>query len=252
MDYRLLHWKRTKGEELPNRFLGAINNWLDSSFGLRVQPSPNYRLSKSRMRIIKESEISLVLDIGANRGQWALNLLSSDYAGRIISFEPTEEFIELQRAASNYSNWDCHPLAISNSSGMQIMHQASNGNLSSSLLAPNQITLMGFDINFHEGKEVETITLDEFFSNDLSEKTYLKVDVQGAEMLVLEGASKVLDSIKAVEFESAIIKLYKNEHNHYELTQLLIGRGFKPRQLVVTHWNRDMDTVSLDAVFVRD
>lgn len=236
---------------MTNKALRAINNWLDSSFGLRVQPSPNHRLSRSRMRILKEYQITSVVDVGANRGQWALDLFSSGYMGQVISFEPTEEFVELQKASRRYPNWHCNPVAVSNESGKKIMYQASNGNLSSSLLAPHQIESMGFDFEFHEGKEVQTITLDEFFSDQPLKPSYLKIDVQGAEMLVLEGASQIVDSFQAVEFESALVSLYRGEHSHYEISQWLIERGFRPIQLVVTHWSRDMDTVSLDSIFVR-
>ena len=204
------------------------------------------------MNAISEKGIGLVIDAGANRGQWALELIESGYKGKIHSFEPTSEFRFLQDLSNPYSNWKCHQVALSDTSGSAGLFQASNANLSTSLLRPSGINEQGFGITFAEGERVKTITLDDFFSQRELQPFYLKLDVQGAEMLVLKGANSVLKSCLAVEFESALFPLYDTEWTHHEIASWLIQRGFEPKQLVITHWDRDLNTVSLDSIFLRD
>ena len=80
---------------------------------------------------------------------------------------------------------------------------------------------------------------------------YLKLDVQGSEMDILLGAEKILSKFRFIEFESALVQLYEGETTHYEISRWLMDHGFKPLQVVVTHWDSSGATISLDAIFER-
>jgi hypothetical protein len=80
---------------------------------------------------------------------------------------------------------------------------------------------------------------------------YLKIDVQGAEYEVISGAVGLMPNVSVIEFESSTIELYEDEKNHYSIARLLIDFGFTPRQIVVTHWDDNLATVSLDSIFVK-
>jgi hypothetical protein len=84
------------------------------------------------------------------------------------------------------------------------------------------------------------------------ENLYLKLDIQGSEMQALLGAQGVINEIAAVEFESSLTDLYENESSHYEIVNWLFSYGFVPWQLVVTHWDRSLRTISLDSIFIRN
>ena len=62
----------------------------------------------------------------------------------------------------------------------------------------------------------------------------------------------VVNNIAAIEFESSVTDLYENETSHYEIVNWLFSYGFVPWQLVVTHWDRSLRTISLDSIFVRN
>ena len=130
------------------------------------------------------------------------------------------------------------------------MFLSSNDGLSSSLLEPSGIRDHHPSIDFHARQVVDVSTLDTQL--ELNESPfYLKVDTQGGEELVLNGAQKVLNRCLAIEFESALIPLYKNEALHYQLANQLLGLGFSPAQIAITHWDSDLRTISLDCIFVR-
>jgi hypothetical protein len=109
----------------------------------------------------------------------------------------------------------------------------------------------GFEISFGKTEEVEIKTLRGFLDSNVVSNIYLKIDTQGNEMNVLLGLSDQINQVLVIEFESALIPLYKGETDHYEIAQYLISHGFKAKQIVITHWNQNKETISLDSIFVR-
>jgi len=71
-------------------------------------------------------------------------------------------------------------------------------------------------------------------------------------MQALLDALGVINEIAAVEFESSLTDLYENESSHYEIVNWIFSYGFVPWQLVVTHWDRSLTTISLDPIFIRN
>jgi hypothetical protein len=110
----------------------------------------------------------------------------------------------------------------------------------------------GFGISFGNTEEVEIKTLKEFLNSNVISNIYLKIDTQGNEMNVLLGLSDQINYVSVIEFESALIPLYQGETNHYAIAQYLIRHGFKAKQIAITHWNQNKETISLDSIFVRD
>ena len=228
----------------------SVNNLLERTFGLRIQPSSETRLSSSRSKILNLQPLSLVVDVGANSGQWGKRVRRDGYKGEIWSFEPTNKFSELEKNSSADKKWKVFNLALGNEEGHREMFLSSNDGLSSSLLEPSGIRDHHPSIDFHARQVVAVSTLDTQL--ELNESPfYLKVDTQGGEELVLNGAQKVLNRCLAIEFESALIPLYKNEALHYQLANQLLGLGFSPAQIAITHWDSDLRTISLDCIFVR-
>ena len=146
---------------MKNAITRVLNNFLDEVFGLRIQPSADKRLSAIRSSILGNLQIGLVIDAGANEGQWAKRLRGNGYKAQIVSFEPSNSFEILKRVSKHDLAWDCENVGLSESNGSVPMFSASNNNLSSSLLLPpKEILTQGFNINFSSGKSVQIITLD--------------------------------------------------------------------------------------------
>ena len=229
----------------------SINNIIERIFGLRIQPSSETRLAATRNSILQKLAISLVIDVGANRGQWSSRIRSDGYRGEIWSFEPTDAFLELKKNVNNDQNWKIFNLALADKAGESEMFLSSNQGLSSSLLEPTGFRSQHPTISFSETRKVNVSTLDSKIEVS-SPPFYLKIDTQGSESLVLEGASKSLSKCLAVEFESALIPLYRNESLHYELARKLFYLGFTPAQVVITHWDSNLKSVSMDSIFIRE
>src|SRR5215831_3678983 len=66
-----------------------------------------------RMQLIEKYAIDLVLDVGANTGQFARQLRQYGYTGRIVSFEPLRAaLLQLQTQAARDPAWEVWPYAL--------------------------------------------------------------------------------------------------------------------------------------------
>jgi len=236
---------------MKNSLTRIINSAMDKNVGLRIQPSSERRLASARKQTLDRFRVPLVYDVGANKGQWAKSLRMQGYKGDIISFEPSDSFEILKKASFDDQNWRCENVALANINGEASLFTASNHNLSTSILEPLEVLNLGLGIKFTLGKRALVTTLDSYREGSESSNFYLKLDVQGAEMLALEGAKNSLRDCVAVEFESALMCLYRGESTHYKIANFLIDHNFFPKQIVITHWDSDLSTVSMDSIFIK-
>jgi len=130
---------------------------------------------------------SVVYDIGANVGIYTLlSAVLCGNSGRVFAFEPDPhniKYLEDHVALNNLQNVSIEKKAISNSSG-HLFFQDTGDHCNSHISENGQI-------------EVEAITVDDFvFKNNNLPPNYLKIDVEGAEYLVLEGAQKTLSEYR--------------------------------------------------------
>jgi FkbM family methyltransferase len=92
--------------------------------------------------LMRDRQKSLVLDIGANQGQYGTSLRDNiGYNGRIVSFEPLRDaFAILQPTAASDPLWECHNIAFGDSAGTATINISANSH-SSSLLPVSARTL---------------------------------------------------------------------------------------------------------------
>jgi FkbM family methyltransferase len=84
---------------------------------------------------LKSQQVQIVLDVGANSGQYATGLRKAGFKGRIVSFEPLSgPFSSLKRKASSDPLWDCRQCALGDSDGTISINVAANAGQSSSVL----------------------------------------------------------------------------------------------------------------------
>lgn len=180
-----------------------------------------------RAAIIRDERITVVLDVGANVGQYAEALRRGGYDGRIISFEPvTEAHTELERKAARDRLWECHRLALSDFDGKASIHLA--GDYSSLLDMESEFAASTFE-SLPDGTEsVTTSRLDSLqLPIDDSDHVMLKLDVQGYELHALRGAEESLRRIRAIESELSVVRLYKDQPVIRDILDYLAERGFE-------------------------
>lgn len=208
------------------------------------------------MPALKTFGINQVLDVGANEGQFCEHLRTSGYTGRMVSFEPlSSAYSGLQKASELDANWLIHPrCAIGDSMG-NIEVNISANSVSSSVLpmldshkdaAPNS-HYIGTD-------KCAIITLDSLSSEyfDISKSTLLKIDTQGYEWQVLDGAKGMLKNVHGVLIEMSLIPLYDGQKLWQDIIKRLEAEGFTLWSLQPAFEDLENSrTLQLDGLFFR-
>jgi FkbM family methyltransferase len=174
----------------------------------------------------------VVLDVGANDGQTIAeyrNILGADVT--IHSFEPTPEIFErLSKRTAADSKTHVHNVAVSDSNGTATFHVTSMSLLNSLL------PLAADDATYATGAKVvarisvPTVTLDSFCEEHrLGRVSILKMDIQGAELLALRGAARMLSQarIDVVFLEVCFSDMYEGQVYLPEIMGLLRKDDYK-------------------------
>ena len=203
-------------------------------------------------RVVARLEgVPVVVDVGANRGQYATELREHGYRGEIVSFEPLEEaFAQLAAAAARDVNWTCHRMALGASGGEGRINVASNL-ASSSLLEMGAAHRAGAPSVWITGVEtVRVARLDDVFADD--RPCLLKLDVQGYEGRVLDGAGETLARAVLLECELCTAELYAGQTSPRALVDRLDDLGFELVDLEPVFRDRTSGRVlALEVVFAR-
>ena len=235
--------------------VGGVRGWLRRRGFDVIRYNPDTAFHLQRRRIVAERGIDLVLDVGASGGQYALDLRQAGYAGRIVSFEPLEEpFAELSAQAADDPLWDCVRLALGAADESAVCHVAENS-FSSSLLTMLDRHTDAAAGSRHVRDEVVTVRrLDDVF-RDLArtdDRALLKLDVQGAELRVFDGATAALAQIHAVEAELSLLPLYESQPLIGDVIARLDESGFVLVGLARGFTDaRTKQVLQLDGLFVR-
>ena len=205
---------------------------LGRLFGLEIRLNGlNSRDDLRFVNFLEIHSIDTVLDVGANRGQFARDLIAAGYRGRIISFEPLPDaHAALVREASRYpGDWRIAPRkALSDTNGTATFF-VTDCDTSSSLLMPLDTFVEATPgVAVVQKIEVETARLDDLLPELglQSSRIFLKLDVQGSEARVLEGASNVMDQIIGLVTEMSFADLYAGQSSPVQVLDQLGRQGF--------------------------
>ena len=175
-------------------------------------------------------EIDVVLDVGANAGFYAERLRRAGYCGRMVSLEPlSEAFGELQRRCAGDPRWTARRLALGDADGEAEIHVAANS-WSSSLLDMGERHLRSAPESAYVTAEpVPVARLDSVWSDLVrdGERVFLKLDVQGFELHVIQGAPDSLGRVEGLQTELSLVSLYEGDAGWRDVLDLLHGHGFE-------------------------
>jgi FkbM family methyltransferase len=182
-----------------------------------------------RMRLLSYHGINLIFDVGGNQGQYVKQMRNMGYTGRIVSFEPlSAEFDQLRRNLKNDSLVQPVNLALGNYDGEGTINCGAHSGFSSML--NNLNTLVEIDRNAtYVGKEEVVVRKIDSIIDEYSrpgERLFVKIDTQGYEKFVMEGASNSLNRIVGVQMELALIPLYEGEALLEEMIGFMSERGY--------------------------
>jgi len=152
--------------------------------------------------------------------------------------------------------WRTHQMALGDASGSAPINVARNTVFSSFLLA----TALATD-SFGDKPEIESLEivsvrrldgiLDEVISHVDRPRVFLKIDAQGYDMRVLEGASGVLSRIEGIQTELSVQPIYHGAPPISEALSRLDAMGFDLAGLYPVGRDAALRVIEFDAMLIR-
>ncbi len=214
-----------------------------------------YKISVGEYKWLQDYGIKTVIDVGANIGQFALMIHKIINDAAIYSFEPISEcYEELVNKEDQINKLKCFNLAL----GKETREGVINRNEflpSSSILDMESLHKEAFPYTAKTNQEKINITSLDKIHNEIDwvQKILLKIDVQGYELEVLEGAKNSLNSVDLIIVETTFLKLYNNQPLFEDVYNFLYSRSFRYRgnfdQIINPNTGRILQA---DAIFVKE
>lgn len=179
---------------------------------------------------LRAQGIDLVFDVGANEGQFAQEIRAGGYSGKIVSIEPmTSAYRVLTENSRGDGAWHVHPRCAVGANTGEIELNIAGNSVSSSVLPMLAAHSDAAPASAYQGKElVPLATLDLIAPPYLEQAKapFLKIDTQGYEWHVLDGATKMLGQVRGVQMELSLVPLYDGQRLWRESVDRLEALGF--------------------------
>ena len=202
---------------------------LAEASGLEIRKTSVYTSQKLRRHLLlSQLQIDLVVDVGANTGQFAHQCRAAGYQGEILSFEPSAAaHAGLLQSAAADPLWNvADRMALGAADGEIEINIAANS-FSSSILPMLDSHLSAAPASCYLHKEkVPLRRLDDVLVPG-GRNIFLKLDVQGYEPQVLAGATQLLAHTLAMQLEMSLVPLYEGELLMPEICAAMTGSGFE-------------------------
>jgi FkbM family methyltransferase len=198
-----------------------------------------------------------VFDIGANIGQFAQELQSVGFKGKIISFEPlTSAHSLLVKAVKYNSSWVVHPrTAVGDEDGEIKINIAGNSVSSSVLPMLESHSTAALGSAYVSAEKTPIVRLDSVANQYLTpnSRPFIKIDTQGFEWQVLDGAVETIKVAQGVLLELSLTPLYGGQRLWLEMIERMDAIGF-------TLWAIQKGftdpvtgrSLQIDAIFIRN
>jgi FkbM family methyltransferase len=220
---------------------------------------PNVCTHLQTVRLLHSFRIGVVLDVGANTGQFAEGLFDFGFRGRIVSFEPVEpaHSILTERAASR-DNWQVYRRCAIGKERAQVDINVSEASVFSSILDLEPAHVQAKPASRVVAvQRVDVLPLDSL-TEELEvppRSTLLKIDTQGFERQVLDGAARLLQGgLAGVKIEMPLFPIYRHTEWLFEdIYRFLRDLGFALQALNVESVDEASGrTTTLDGIFFRE
>lgn len=239
-----------KGKQMTRKLSKLIRVLLLRN-GLPALIKHGVAASVEHVNALNELGCQTVLDIGANRGQFALAARHCFPNAYIYSFEPLSHPAEtFKHIFAGDPRVTLYPAAIGPEAGQATIHVSARDD-SSSLLS---ITPMQ-DYIFPGTAEADTQTvqvgrLTDFLSEaDITPPAMLKLDVQGFELSALEGCEQLLHCFTWIYAECSFMELYSGQALADELIAWIRAKSFRLCGIYNMTYDRHGHSVQADFLF---
>lgn len=196
-------------------------------------------------------DVRTVLDVGASRGQFATFALHRFPTAKVICFEPLRDAQEVLRQVLPAERTTVHPFALGKQEAELELHVSARED-SSSLLPIGARQVDAFPGTEEKRRErVQVGALGSFLSSEFPRPTLLKIDVQGYELAVLEGAADSLDLVDEIFVECSFVELYTGQPLADAVICHLREAGFRLAGAYGVAAGRDGTCLQADLLFKR-
>lgn len=207
-------------------------------------------------RFLTAFEVDCLFDVGANKGQYALTLRRAvGFTGTILSFEPNPDIFSIVRArAASDPNWHVFNIALSDFDG------TANFNI----MAADQFSSLekpadGQDPIFTTRNIITNVVetdcrrlsslLPELQAAHGFSRPFLKMDTQGHDLSVCEGAGGALAQMAGIQTELAVRPIYDGATDYRAMIDWLDQRGFAPSAFFANNKGHFPLLVEMDGIF---
>jgi FkbM family methyltransferase len=194
----------------------------------RYNPAQSQRARM--LKLLAHHGIDTVLDVGANDGGYGRLVREVGFRGDILSFEPlADAHRKLTASAQGDERWFVAPrMALGSEDGEIEINVAGNSTSSSVLAMHEQHVKAAPDSEYVGLERVPLRRLDSVShqSIDNGSAIFLKIDTQGYEVPVLEGAESLLPRLRGIQLELSLVPLYEGQVLFRDVIDLLYERQF--------------------------
>lgn len=212
-------------------------------------------------KIFRNQDIDCVLDVGANRGQFKAFIRTQvHYQGLILSFEPLAELTTACKAAARADpNWHIFEMALGDRDCRAAINSMERDTFSSFLNPLNSdLVKRQFDksMTVNARVDVEVRLLDTLLPGLMRRfkfsRPFLKLDTQGFDLAVINGATQSLKLIPALQTELSIIPIYQDMPVWIDVIRKLKEQGFALSGMFPISRDTDLRLVEFDGIFVKE
>jgi FkbM family methyltransferase len=234
-----------------------IKNILKNFDYRLIKISKNNNSFDILLNLLIKKKIQFTFDIGANNGQFSKKLRDYGYLDKIVSFEPLSgEYEALKKNSLNDNKWEIYPrCALGNFDG--------NININVSTYSPSSSILNFSKIHQEakpEAKMVKKETcpiykLDTVINElKLQDANYcMKIDTQGYEKFIIEGAKEYLKNCKILYCEVSLKEVYNSAPLWFEIIDILKSQGFEIASIENGFTEKlNNNLLQADIIFVRN
>ncbi len=209
-----------------------ISNIVKKSIqGYRRYYSDKQKLIRLARKLFPRYEIDMIFDIGANAGMSGQFFRDIGYNNHIISFEPLKHlYDQLVINSAKDKLWHTKNIALGDEPGQSEINVSGDHGGASSILKMTDNVIKHAPLQRVIRKEkiiVETLdsVIDQLYPK--GDRLFLKIDTQGYEKKVLEGASNSLNRIIGLKLEMSLVPNYEGETLMMDLIPWIYDLGFR-------------------------
>lgn len=234
------------------------DRWLALRLSLRGRVHEYPEVLQLR-RLVAAFDIDCIIDVGANAGQHA-TMLRRDvgFKGTILSFEPNPQvFAALERNAARDPHWHAFNVALSNTDGTAQFNVMAADQFSSLETPADRMDPIFLERNkVAQTVDVQCQRLEALYPHLQVKhgfsRTLLKMDTQGHDSIVCEGAGNLLGDMIAIQTELAIQPLYRGGKGYRDMIDLMEAHGFAPSAFFANNKGHFPRLIEMDGLFVNN